>query len=254
MQGSSSTSPGAFASRRAPFSCECCFGAGAATLAPGHLPPDAAGFRRLQVGAVKVYPLQDAVGSMSLESVFVGADPTELAGYLNVDGNLEMSFGCVLLQSARLNILCDTSCGDVVSVSPQPPSRLLPELLLSSAGLTPADIDIVTYSHAHGDHVAGGIVRDDSGELVPTFPHARYLIRDAELEHARGSDTFATFFEPLEASGLLEAVPSEGDYVLTDEITLQVCLLSSRLHSILLNNGFRAAAPFWSGHLGSHPF
>ena len=164
MQSSSST-PGAFATRRAPFGgCECCFGAaGAASLGPAQLPPDGAGFRRLQIGGVTAYPLQDAVGAMSLESVFVGADSAELKGFLNSDGHIEMSFGCVLLQSAGLNILCDTSCGDVVSVSPQPPSRLLPELLLASAGLTPADIDIVTYSHAHGDHVAGGIVRDASG-------------------------------------------------------------------------------------------
>jgi glyoxylase-like metal-dependent hydrolase (beta-lactamase superfamily II) len=107
-----------------------------------------------------------------------------------------------------------------VQPAPQPPHRLLPELLLAAAGITPDDIDIVTYSHAHADHVAGGIVFNSTGSLVPTFPHARYLIRERELAHQRGSENYDTFFAPLEEAGLLEAIPSDGDYPLTQDVVL----------------------------------
>ena len=223
------SSPGAFAQQRRGSNLApcCCFGpcaaAGDGDVPISHPPADQTGYRAFVVGDVKVFPLQDATGAMSLDRVFPEADPAgEVAPWLNAEGNLQMSFGCTLLQSDGLNILCDTSCGDVVQPAPQPPHRHLPELLLSAAGLLPEDIDIVTYSHAHADHVAGGIVRDlDSGGLVPTFPNARYLIRERELAHQVGTETYATFFSPLEAAGRLETIASEGDYVLTSDIMLQ---------------------------------
>ena len=220
------SAPGAFARRTAPFAgCPCCFGPAAAAAEQVNqsntLPDPHGGFRRLSVGSVKCFPLQDAVGAMSVGSVFADADMDAISGFLNVDGNLEMSFGCVLLQSAGLNVLCDTSCGDVTQVAPQPQSRPLPDLLLAAAGLTPADIDIITFSHAHGDHVAGAVRYNAAGDLEPTFPNARHLIREPELASVQGSDTYPTYFAPLEAAGLLEVLPPEGDYALTDEVVLQ---------------------------------
>ena len=44
---------------------------------------------------------------------------------------------------------------------------------------------------------------------------------EPELASVQGSDTYPTYFAPLEAAGLLEALPPEGDYALTDEVTLQ---------------------------------
>lgn len=220
------TRPGAFTQRRSSPSvdCCCCFGpcSVAADATPiSHPAADPVGYRSFSVGDVKVFPLQDGTGAMPLERVFPDADPAgEVAKFLNAEGNLTMSFGCVLLQSAGLNILCDTSCGDVVQPAPQPPHRLLPELLFAAAGITPDDIDIVTYSHAHADHVAGGIVYNTNGSLVPTFPHARYLIRQRELAHQVGSENYDTFFAPLEGAGLLETIPSDGDYPLTQDVVL----------------------------------
>ena len=218
--------PGAFARRGSSSGPSCCSCFGPCPVSADappitHPAADPVGYRSFSVGDVKVFPLQDATGSMPLDRVFPDADPAgEVAAFLNSEGNLSMSFGCVLLQSAGLNILCDTSCGDVVQPAPQPPHRHLPELLLAAAGLTPADIDIVAYSHAHGDHVAGGIVYDSAGDLVPAFPHARYLIRERELAPQLGSQNYETFFAPLEEAGLLEAIPSEGDYALTRDVVL----------------------------------
>jgi glyoxylase-like metal-dependent hydrolase (beta-lactamase superfamily II) len=50
---------------------------------------------------------------------------------------------------------------------------------LARAGLEPADIDTVFFTHMHSDHV-GWTGHKVNGALVPTFPNARYLVRSAE--------------------------------------------------------------------------
>jgi glyoxylase-like metal-dependent hydrolase (beta-lactamase superfamily II) len=63
---------------------------------------------------------------------------------------------------------------------------------------------------------------NDAKQLVPTFPNARYLIRDSELAHQVGSGTYDTFFAPLEKAGQLETIPSSvASFRLTDDVELQ---------------------------------
>ena len=55
------------------------------------------------------------------------------------------------------------------------------ETALAGAGLTVNDIDYVMCTHLHGDHV-GWNTRLDNGRWVPTFPKAKYVMADRELE------------------------------------------------------------------------
>jgi glyoxylase-like metal-dependent hydrolase (beta-lactamase superfamily II) len=52
---------------------------------------------------------------------------------------------------------------------------------LAAAGFAVEDIDIVMCTHLHVDHT-GWNTRLDNGRWVPTFPNARYLFADRELE------------------------------------------------------------------------
>ena len=54
---------------------------------------------------------------------------------------------------------------------------------LAARGLDAAAVDFVLATHLHFDHFGGATVRGAHG-LVPRFPRARYLIRDAEWEDA----------------------------------------------------------------------
>ncbi len=54
---------------------------------------------------------------------------------------------------------------------------------LAERGLEAAAIDTVLATHLHFDHF-GGATTPGGGGLVPRFPRARYLIRDAEWEDA----------------------------------------------------------------------
>jgi glyoxylase-like metal-dependent hydrolase (beta-lactamase superfamily II) len=89
------------------------------------------------------------------------------------------------------------------------------EELLRPAGLTPADIDVVLDSHLHFDHAGGNTVRDAEGRVVPSFPNARYVVQQGEIDFARTDNERirASYvrddFEPVAAAGLFDFV--EGD-------------------------------------------
>jgi glyoxylase-like metal-dependent hydrolase (beta-lactamase superfamily II) len=53
---------------------------------------------------------------------------------------------------------------------------------LAAAGIAVGDIDYVMCTHLHVDHV-GWNTRLENGRWVPTFPKARYIFADRELEH-----------------------------------------------------------------------
>jgi glyoxylase-like metal-dependent hydrolase (beta-lactamase superfamily II) len=58
---------------------------------------------------------------------------------------------------------------------------------LAACGCTPDDIDIVMCTHLHADHV-GWNTRLVSGQWVPTFAKARYLMSQVEID-LRASET-----------------------------------------------------------------
>lgn len=53
----------------------------------------------------------------------------------------------------------------------------------SAAGIRPDEIDIVINSHLHFDHCGWNTTLTSSGEIVPTFPNARYFAHRGEVEH-----------------------------------------------------------------------
>lgn len=83
--------------------------------------------------------------------------------------------------------------------------RLVGEL--ARAGYRPEDVNIVLFTHFHGDHI-GGATRWDTedgtpGPLVPVFPRARYIgqrleLADASFPNERTAATYvADNFKPL---------------------------------------------------------
>ncbi len=87
--------------------------------------------------------------------------------------------------------------------------RLVGEL--ARVGYKPEDVDIVLFTHFHGDHI-GGATRWEDGALVPTFPRARYIgqridLADASFPNERTAATYvADNFRPLLDRKLLEIV------------------------------------------------
>jgi len=84
---------------------------------------------------------------------------------------------------------------------------------------------MVINSHLHFDHAGGNTSRGADGQLVSSFPNARFIVRRGEWEwaHHTNERTSASYlahnYDPLEGFGQLELV--DGDRELVSGISLR---------------------------------
>jgi len=135
---------------------------------------------------------------------------------------IRLGLNALLVRTGRENILVDTGIGhkwdprsrDRYSITHE--TDILSEL--GARGLGPEDIDIVINTHLHFDHAGTNTVERD-GEIVPTFPRARYVVQRGELEHARSPHERdrASYrpedFEPVARAGQIEQVDGDSEVV-----------------------------------------
>jgi glyoxylase-like metal-dependent hydrolase (beta-lactamase superfamily II) len=101
-----------------------------------------------------------------------------------------------------------------------------PAEILAPAGLTPDDVDVVLDSHLHFDHAGGNTSVDQQGNVVPSFPNARYVVQRGELEFARSDNErirasyIRDNFDPLDELGLLDLI--DGDVAVGKHIRVQL--------------------------------
>jgi hypothetical protein len=96
---------------------------------------------------------------------------------------------------------------------------------LAAHGISPEDIDFVMCTHLHSDHI-GWNTRLENGRWVPTFPNARYVFSEKELEAWRdgGHEKFSRVpYEdsvlPIVEAGRAQLV--SNDFALDDEVRLE---------------------------------
>jgi glyoxylase-like metal-dependent hydrolase (beta-lactamase superfamily II) len=151
-----------------------------------------------------------------------------------------MSCNPALVRSGKFNILIDTGTGEKFPdkynqiYRIEMPRGLLPGL--KKLKLAPEDIDFVINTHLHFDH-CGGNTTVKNGELVPTFPRARYCINRLEWEDAispnpRSKASYlAENLLPLKDSGLLRL--TEGDEEIIPGVMVRVTGGHTRGHQII---------------------
>jgi glyoxylase-like metal-dependent hydrolase (beta-lactamase superfamily II) len=134
---------------------------------------------------------------------------------------IELALRCLLAETGDRRLLIDTGIGDRwaekhrrIYAIERRPNQLVAEL--AEAGLTADSVTDVILTHLHFDH-AGGAVRQADGELVPTFPQARYWIQEQQWRwaHEPTERDRASFrredFAPLEETGRLELVSGAAE-------------------------------------------
>lgn len=135
---------------------------------------------------------------------------------------MRIEIGCYLVRSRGTTILIDTGYGPgPIDYIGGLRGQLIAELACEK--VDPSDVDTVFLSHLHLDHV-GWNTRDHNGRYVATFPNARYLVHQDDLDHFRKPEVQAAarypymdrFIEPLAEIGVLDGLP--GDTDLTDEV------------------------------------
>ena len=55
---------------------------------------------------------------------------------------------------------------------------------LSESGYISENITVVVITHLHFDHSGGALTRDGNGEIIPTFPNAKYHISKSNWDLA----------------------------------------------------------------------
>ena len=132
---------------------------------------------------------------------------------------IRLGLNSILLRTKDKNVLVETGIGthldrkfnDMYSVDLQP--GLVEEL--KDLGLEREDIDYVINTHLHFDHCGGNTLINSQGEIVPTFPQAKYIVQKGEWESAchptprDRSSYLEKYFRPLEEHQQLHLV--EGD-------------------------------------------
>lgn len=142
-------------------------------------------------------------------------------------GAWHVNMGCYVLRSQGRTILVDTGigpAGGAVAKSVQAPAggQLIEKL--ESAGIGREEVDVVFFTHLHRDHV-GWNLRQEDGQSRLTFPHARYVVHQADWDTFHRPDVQASMGEPfvehaitpLQRLGGLDL--SSGDHRITDEVT-----------------------------------
>ena len=141
-----------------------------------------------------------------------------------------LALNCYLVRTPDALILADTGIGTLLDrrVLDRYSFRGDPSLEapLAALGFRPSDIDIVFNSHLHFDHCGGNVMKDASGDVVPAFPAARYVIRKGEWANALDPvardkpSYFPGRLRPLEASGRLSLIEADGPFAAGVEAVL----------------------------------
>ncbi len=180
-------------------------------------------FERTRVGNVELIALQDSWTALPPSMFFPDVSADDWAPYrefLDENGNMTLNVGAWLVVSEGRTVLVDTGLGGRPSPRPLREPTALPSVI-AEAGLSPAEIDTVVFTHLHFDHTGWNTV-DEDGAAVPLFPNGRHIVQRTEWDFWTSSDELRTAAQygnalaPIEAAGLIDLV--EGEHAVTSEI------------------------------------
>ena len=129
----------------------------------------------------------------------------------------------ILVKANGRLILIETGLGNKLSDKQKKIFRVKDEWQvlqdLHALGLSREEIDFVVLTHYDFDHAGGLIMRDEKGNLVPTFPNAKHIIQRKEWEdvlnpNKRSINTFWPInYEIVKDSKNLELVDGTAEVV-----------------------------------------
>ncbi|MCC7430439.1 MBL fold metallo-hydrolase [bacterium] len=105
------------------------------------------------------------------------------------------------------------------------------ESSLAKFGFTKDDVSGVILTHLHFDHAGGSTYTNETGEILPTFPNAKYYVHKKNWEHANNpserekASYLKENFVPLYGQGKLELLE-------TTDFAENIELLESNGHTI----------------------
>lgn len=190
--------------------------------------------KKLVIGEYEICPVPTGLFGLDGGAMF-GTVPKVLWEKSNPpdDKNrIAMEARALLLKGKNRNVLIDCGNGldfvakygdklgpkfaEMYGLDPSGPSLLKS---LAHHGLQPEDVTDVILTHLHFDHAGGGTT-EKNGQLVPTFPKAKYYVQRANLETAmkpnirEKASYFPSNYEPLQKAGALEILDGNRENLL----------------------------------------
>jgi len=179
--------------------------------------------------------------------------------YATPDGRMILNFQAFAVRTPDRAIMVDTCLGNGRKREYDVFTNLQTTFLedLAHAGFDREKIDTVLCTHLHIDHCGWNTMRVGD-QWVPTFPNARYLFGQKELDYweeraaagAEHMEHVEDSIDPIVAAGLVDVVPP--DFQICPEITLEPTPGHTPGHvSVVINSkGKRAVI---SGDVLHHP-
>jgi glyoxylase-like metal-dependent hydrolase (beta-lactamase superfamily II) len=180
------------------------------------------------IGSLRVHALQAGLQQLDGGAMFGVVPKTLWERKIPADAKNRIPLGmrCLLIEHPDGLVLVDTGVGNkelekfysIYGIENSPIGAVGPtqlESALAEAGFSPADVTMVIDSHLHFDHAGGNTTRDESGEVVLSFPNATYVVRRGEWDwgHRANERTSASYFphnfDPLREAGRLELVDTD---------------------------------------------
>ena len=206
----------------------------------------------MQLGELELTPMLDAYFRLDGGAMF-GVVPKPLwerRAPADERNRISLASRPLLVRSGGTTMIVDAGIGgkmsakhvDIYAID----RRRNLEHELADRGLSAADVDVVLASHLHFDHVGGFTTRLDSGDIVPSFPNARYKVRadeweDATHPHERNRASYlAEDFVPLHAAGVVDLC--DGDTEIIPGVRVERTGGHARSHQVIyLEGGGRTA-------------
>ncbi|HEU4759667.1 MAG TPA: MBL fold metallo-hydrolase [Dehalococcoidia bacterium] len=209
---------------------------------------------KVTVGNVEIVSLLDTPMEFDWKMFFPKNDPSDFEPYRQQypgsfgEGKFRTYCHCYALRSQGRTILCDTGLGPgPIAFLGGIRGRLLEDM--RSKGVQPEDVDMVVFTHLHGDHVGWNL----SPDHVPNFGKARYLVPQADWDffsQNAASNPQMGQVTPLKELGLLDLF--SGERALTSEVTAIPTPGHTPGHtSLLISSGGEKA--IITGDLAHHP-
>ncbi|MEJ5977709.1 MBL fold metallo-hydrolase [Novosphingobium sp. PS1R-30] len=178
---------------------------------------------RFTVGEATIHRVEEMTAPMPL--AMFGADlVAQNAGWLhprwaNADGTWDMVVQSWIVVVDGRVVVIDPCVGNGRSLPHFPLFDQLDTPFIErfgATGIRPEQVDFVFCTHLHSDHCGWNTTLRD-GRFVPTFPNARYLLAQRELDRwnpdlpgyrhvPENAGIFAASVEPVIAAGLVDVV------------------------------------------------
>lgn len=178
-----------------------------------------------QIGDTRVARVEESIAPFAPDALLDGfeahmldaSSPWLRPAFFSAGGKLLLSVHTFVIESEGVTIVVDTCTG---TEPPRDPDDGYLDRLAGEVEGGLAGVDMVLCTHLHFDHVGWNTHLVD-GQLMPTFPNARYLFNPVDVDHPLGDDqahVVEASVRPLLDAGLVDLV--EPPHRLTPEIAL----------------------------------